>query len=289
MQVLQNISATLADSRAGRSNVRYNPSQHDIVAARQRVEPYIEEVHKTGTAHATAKEQAVDALGREDLVRISPVLPVSSLDWRDRALRIPSETLWHANPATTKVTLPAPAKWKLTDVTSRDPVVFLREQGKHQSVLEYATVFRNVALSATPDISGWVLCDKFVSGLSVPELQRECMTPFSGGKWDDLQACISHAMTCEQRVMGRLGVRNNYAGSANVMRNVPNASVAKTAGMSTQPTPHGSGMHASDTINATMGNKWKRNRGKNKQHVSPAPPAPHFGRMQNNGGCFECG
>jgi len=61
------------------------------------------------------------------------------------------------------------------------------KQGKSQSVLEYATVFRNVALTATPDIPGWVLCDKFLSGLSVPELQRECMTPLNGGKWEDLQ------------------------------------------------------------------------------------------------------
>jgi len=68
-------------------------------------------------------------------------------------------------------------------------------QGKSQTVLEYATVFQNVALAAASDIPGWVLCDKFLSGLSVPELQRECTTPLNGGRWDDLQACITHVLT----------------------------------------------------------------------------------------------
>jgi len=83
-------------------------------------------------------------------------------------------------------------------------------QGKSQTVLKYATVFTNVALAVASDIPGWVLCDKILSGLKVPELQRECMTPLNGGRWDDLQACITHVLTCEPRVLGRLGVHHPH-------------------------------------------------------------------------------
>jgi len=155
-------------------------------------------------------------------------------------------------------------------------------QGKSQTVLEYATVFRNVALAAS-DIPGWVLCDKFLSGLSVPELQRECMTPLNGGRWDDLQACITHVLTCEPRVLGRLGVRHRHAETVNAVQNSAclNA-VRKNDGA------EGSSA-AQETLNAARPFA-KHNHGRNKKHNIKGHAGPSNTLMQRSKGpCHNCG
>jgi len=79
------------------------------------------------------------------------------------------------------------------------------KQGKSQSVLEYATQFRSAVMAASHNLPGTVICDKFVSGLHHTVVKRECMYPINGGKWEDLQACITFAIACEKRIVSSMG------------------------------------------------------------------------------------
>eukprot|EP00983_Pelagomonas_calceolata_P022443 705788-Pelagomonas_calceolata.AAC.1 len=47
-------------------------------------------------------------------------------------------------------------------------------------------------------------------------MRRECATPLLGGKWNNLNACITNAITLEPRVLGRVGARS-MAGTVNAM------------------------------------------------------------------------
>jgi len=68
-------------------------------------------------------------------------------------------------------------------------------QERHESVLDYGNRIRILHMRSGSVMPAHAVCSRFTDGLWPPVLKRECAYPPHGGRWDDLNACISYAVT----------------------------------------------------------------------------------------------
>ncbi len=109
------------------------------------------------------------------------------------------------------------------------------------------------------------------------------MTPLNGGKWDDLQACITQVLTCKPRMLGRLNVRHHHTENINV--------VQKSAFLNAARKNDGAegSLAAQETLNAARPYA-KHSHGRNKKHSAKEHAGPsHASTQKRKGPCHSCG